>query len=197
MPKAYRQRFQDAKCQDIQTYVEFKETLLNRWCASQKVGNSFDKLRQLMLLEEFKQCIPIPIKTYLEEQKVTELQKAASLADDYKLIHKSLTTVVEPKGMKTVDFPRSEQRGLSNYWFRPTCAYFKKRGHLMSKCWILEKKDRKRVTSKGVKPMNSISSSNTLHSYQPFISSSFCQFRRIVCPYLSQSFMLLEHRSHY
>ena len=57
MPEAYRQRFRDAKCQDSQTYMEFareKETLFNKWCASQQVGNNFDKLKQLILLEELR-----------------------------------------------------------------------------------------------------------------------------------------------
>ena len=70
VPEAYRQRFQDAKCQDSQTYMDFareKETLFNKWCASQQVGNNFDKLKQLILLEEFKKCVSTPIKTYLEE----------------------------------------------------------------------------------------------------------------------------------
>ena len=47
VPEAYRQRFRDAKCQDSQTYMEFareKETLFNKWCASQQVGNNFDML---------------------------------------------------------------------------------------------------------------------------------------------------------
>jgi len=40
-------------------------------------------------MEEFKQCVPVDIKTYLEEQKVSDVYKAATLADDYKLTHHS------------------------------------------------------------------------------------------------------------
>ena len=95
VPEAYRQKFRDTKCQEGKTYMEFacqKEALFNRWCTSQQVGNNYEKLKQLVLLEEFKKCvrIPTPIKTYLEEQKVDDLQRAAILADDYKLTHKSL-----------------------------------------------------------------------------------------------------------
>jgi len=70
VPEAYRQRFCDAKCQDNQTYMEFaceKETLFDKWCASQQFGNNYG-LRQLMLHGEFKKCVPTPIKTYLKEQ---------------------------------------------------------------------------------------------------------------------------------
>ena len=68
-----------------------KEALFNKWCASQQVGNSFDRIKQLVLLEEFKKCVPTPMKTHLEEQKINKLQRAASLADDYKFTHKSST----------------------------------------------------------------------------------------------------------
>ena len=93
IPEAYWQKFRDTKCQEGKTYMEFarqKEALFNRWCASQQVGNNYEKLKQLVLLEEFKKCVPTPIKAYLKEQKVDDLQKAAILADDYKLTHKSL-----------------------------------------------------------------------------------------------------------
>ena len=38
-------------------------------------------------MEEFKQCVPVDIKTYLEEQKVFDVHKVATLADDYNLTH--------------------------------------------------------------------------------------------------------------
>ena len=45
------------------------------------------KLRQLLLLEEFKNCLPSEVKTYLDEHKVESLQRGATLADDYTLTH--------------------------------------------------------------------------------------------------------------
>ena len=43
-----------------------------------------------------------PYKTYLEEQKVNKLQRAASLADDYKFTHKS-STAPESKLQRQVE----------------------------------------------------------------------------------------------
>ena len=66
------------------SFTEFarqKEMLFNR---SQEVRS---KLKQLVLMEEFKQCVSVDIKTYLVEQKVADAYKAATLADDYKLTH--------------------------------------------------------------------------------------------------------------
>lgn len=51
-----------------------KKTLLNRICLSKDVGQKFDQLRQLISLEDFKQCAHADIRTYLIEQKVDLLQ---------------------------------------------------------------------------------------------------------------------------
>jgi len=92
VPEAYRQKFRESKKGDNQTYVEFacdKEWLLDRWCASMGVDSDFKHLRELMLLEEFKTCLPTEMKMYLEEQKATTLQQAAVRSDDYSLTHRS------------------------------------------------------------------------------------------------------------
>jgi len=92
VPEAYRQNFRNYKKGDKQTYTEFareKEALLDRWCASKEVADDFQKLRQLVLVEEFKACVPANIKTYIDEQKATTLYQAAILADDYSLTHRN------------------------------------------------------------------------------------------------------------
>ena len=46
------------------------------------------KLRQLMLVEEFKRCINSDITSFLYEKQVETLKAAARLADNYALTHK-------------------------------------------------------------------------------------------------------------
>ncbi|KAJ8035392.1 hypothetical protein HOLleu_22614 [Holothuria leucospilota] len=90
VPEAYRQKFRKYRKADTQTYVEFayqKERHFDRWCASKKVS-TFDTLRQLMLVEEFKRCVNDDIKTHLEENKADNLEEVANLADQYALTHK-------------------------------------------------------------------------------------------------------------
>ncbi|KAJ8039979.1 Intraflagellar transport protein 25-like [Holothuria leucospilota] len=90
VPEAYRQKFRKYRKADTQTYVEFayqKERHFDRWCASKKVS-TFDTLRQLMLVEEFKRCVNEDIKTHLEENKADKLSEVANLADQYALTHK-------------------------------------------------------------------------------------------------------------
>ena len=50
-----------------------------------QLENSFEKLRNLILVEEFKRCIPNNIKTFVDEKKVEEL--AQSIRDLGRLIN--------------------------------------------------------------------------------------------------------------
>ena len=73
VPEAYRQKFRNCKKENEQTHVEFartKEQLFDRWCSSKKIGSDHEKLRQLMLVEEFKRCINSDIKSFLDEKQV-------------------------------------------------------------------------------------------------------------------------------
>ena len=91
VPEAYRQKFRDCRKEPNQTHVEFartKEQLFDRWCSSKKVGFDHEKLRQLMLVEEFKWCINSDVRAFLNEKEVENLDVAARLADDYSLTHK-------------------------------------------------------------------------------------------------------------
>ena len=100
VPEAYRQKFRNCKKDSNQTHVEFarsKEQLFDRWCCSKKIDQNYDKLRQLMLVEEFKRCIQSDVKTFLDEKQVENLEEAARLADDYYLTNKvSFTAKTKP-----------------------------------------------------------------------------------------------------
>ena len=81
-PETYRQKFRNCQRDNSQTFVEFarvKEQLLDHWCHSQKVDKNFEKLRQLILIEEFKRRIPFNMKTFMDEKQVENLQEAADL----------------------------------------------------------------------------------------------------------------------
>ena len=62
----YLQKFRNYRKQESQTHVEFaheKEVYFGRWCNSRKVDRHFEKLRQVILIEEFKRCVCDDIKT--------------------------------------------------------------------------------------------------------------------------------------
>ena len=162
VPEAYRQKFRNCKKDSNQTHVEFarnKEQLFDRWCCSKKIDQNYDKLRQLVLVEEFKRCIQSDVKTFLCEKQVETLEEAARLADDYYLTHK-VSFIAKPKptsshpqnkfmsgnssGMPSqanTPKPNSTSETKSQYPLsRPTCDYCKKPGHLVSECLKLKRK---------------------------------------------------------
>ena len=70
-------------------FARTKEQLFDSWCSSKKEGSDHEKLRQLMLVEEFKWCINSDVRAFLNEKEVENLDVAARLADDYSLTHKT------------------------------------------------------------------------------------------------------------
>lgn len=46
-----------------------------------------EQLRKLILLEEFKKCLPEKVVTYLNEQKQSKITDAAVLADEFTSTH--------------------------------------------------------------------------------------------------------------
>ena len=83
VPEAYRQKFRNCRKEHEQTHVEFartKEQLFDRWCSSKKIGSDYPKLRQLMLVEEFKRCINSDVKSFLDEKEVETLGKSCSFS---------------------------------------------------------------------------------------------------------------------
>ena len=92
MPEAYRHKFRNTCRKPGQTHVEFareKEMTFDRWYRSLKVDQDFDNLREVVLLEEFKKSVTFSVRSHLDDHKVTNVKKAALMADEYELTHKN------------------------------------------------------------------------------------------------------------
>ena len=173
VPEAYRQKFRNCRKENDQTHVEFartKEQLFDRWCSSKKIGSDYPKLRQLMLVEEFKRCINSDVKSFSDEEEAETLEKAARLADDYTLTHKvSFVSKANPRkpfyptsghkpspslqsGNSSQNVPKPKPPGENkghNPLSQPICNYCKQSGHIVSDCPVLK---RKREKQEGLKP---------------------------------------------
>ena len=175
VPEAYRQKFRNCKKENEQTHVEFartKEQLFDRWCSSKKIGSNHEKLRQLMLVEEFKRCINSDIKSFLDEKQVETLEAAARLADDYALTHK-VSFINKSNPSRRPFFPHSGSKHSPSYppgshsqtitskpkpsgenkdqnpLSQPICNYCKRTGYIISECLHLK---RKKENQEGLKP---------------------------------------------
>ena len=86
----YREKFRSVHKEQNKTYAEFAHyvnVLKDKWLSASKV-ETLDDLKELIVLEQFLNGIPLDVKTYLLEREVTTLKRAASLAEDYSLVHK-------------------------------------------------------------------------------------------------------------
>ncbi|XP_030835976.1 uncharacterized protein LOC115921856 [Strongylocentrotus purpuratus] len=158
VPEAYRQRFRKARKEESQTHMEFsrqKEQLFDRWSSSLHIDHDYDKLREILLLEEFKRSVRLDVRIHLEEQRVDSLDEAARIADDYVLTHKiSHKVSVEPKkngnwskSQKTSSSqekdeikPQSQQGQVTGERMCYACRQY---GHIKSKCPSLQAKKQK------------------------------------------------------
>ena len=86
VPEAYRQKFRNFKTEAHKTHVEFvreKERLFDRWCMSEKMGTNFKNLKEMIFLEELKNCVNPSFKNYVTENKAPTVQKASEMADEF------------------------------------------------------------------------------------------------------------------
>lgn len=72
VPKAYHQKFRNYRKIDAQMCQVFtrKNTYFDRWNAMRNIKTNYKNFKQIVLIKEFKNCIPEDIKTHINESKV-------------------------------------------------------------------------------------------------------------------------------
>ncbi|KAI5630203.1 hypothetical protein C0J50_10348, partial [Silurus asotus] len=112
VPKAYRQNFRNTVKSASQTYVEFareKTMPLDKWCSASGVSD-FSQVIELILLEEFKSCLPEQLVVHLNEQKIDMLAKAAIFSDEFVLTHKVVFSPPSSRKVVSAPSPASKSR---------------------------------------------------------------------------------------
>lgn len=180
VPEAYRQKFREFRKSASQSFVEFareKTGLFEKWLAANQV-TEFSSLKELILLEEFKRCVPERVKMYLNEQKVVSIATAAVMAEEFMLTHKHTFTLSD-QSLRSSARKQTESVGRTqNSPVKETreCFYCHKPGHVIANCLALKAKQERIVKprSSSINLVNTrvISSANELESvFQPFILS--------------------------
>ena len=218
VPEAYRQKYRNCRKENDQRHVEFartKEQLFDRWCSSKKIGSDYPKLRQLMLVEEFKRCINFDVKSFLDEKEVETLEKAARLADDYTLTHKvSFVSKANPRKLfyppsghkqspslqsgnsnQNAAKPKPGENKGHNPLSQPICNYCKQSGHIVSDCPVLKRKWEKQeglkptgLTSLKLTPQSCVKDQTHIQAKVPETDSVM----EIYEPFLSDGFVSLN-----
>ena len=132
-----------------------------------KEVSTFDELKELMLIEEFKSCCTRELKLHLEELKLTSLQENAIASDEYVLSHRNLVyqnrwrnqrsnnskgdiSKKETSSVKEESKPGEESIALSKnkrspkgsptrYGKKVICYYCQKPGHVRANCYAFKK----------------------------------------------------------
>ncbi|KAL0153990.1 hypothetical protein M9458_050705, partial [Cirrhinus mrigala] len=195
VPEAYRQKFRKHVKNPSQTFVEFareKTTLFEKWCTASKI-TTLEQLKELILVEEFKNCISEKIVVYLNEQKASSLSEAAIFADEFVLTHKvaftsprsSRRTVVERNysSKATAAVPKDDQNSDSSVMSRE-CFYCHEKGHLIAACPVLKRKSQRKAQStyKSVSLVHTHSSDSLLSidpSFEPFVCEGVVAFSEL------------------
>ncbi len=149
VPEAYRQKFRDYGKSAKKTFVEIareKGNLFDKWCSS-KVS-TFEQLRELILVEDFKSCLPENIVVHLNEKKVAKLSDAAVITDEFVLTHRRVFPSVRqgrnrsPVDDTVKDLVRAghlksgslRKHELKRTGDKRVCFYCLDPGHLISEC---------------------------------------------------------------
>ena len=162
VPEAYRQKFRSQRKTFSQTYVEFahvKQRSFDQWCHAMNVQKDYENLRQIVLIEEFKNNLNVNLRMYIDERRPKDINEAAWLADEYTLIHQ--TNFQSKQGSNShrvgekTNFPikssgekekanqsksSSSKPRSSNWSSSVRCSFCKKPGHILSDCFILKRR---------------------------------------------------------
>lgn len=105
-PEAYRMKFRSWTKQEKQTRVEFSRdqtVWFDKWVNAMDCKDDYDRLREMILIEQFKNRVGEPIQVYLNERKLTTLHETAVCADGYVLIHKGSKSKSDDRHFRSKD----------------------------------------------------------------------------------------------
>ena len=178
VPEAYRQKFRtQKKKKENHSYVEFlleKENALDKWCDSKRIDGDVEKLRQLILAEEFLNCVPEEVKAHQMERKIDVNYEMAALADEYILTHRKtkektytgsrvkFKAELSPEGR-----PKEENRRTFQSSSRTVVCYkCGKAGHIAIRCQLGKGPERNQTQSG--KPQGAVTTTRGNKSYRPW-----------------------------
>ena len=158
IPDRHRQNFRECKRDHKESYSDFcaqLSRLAEKWLRAAE-ALTYDSLKELILLEQFKSTLDNKTRMFIEEKKPANLKEAGKLADEFSLIygqsktesntHKSgdskshRSPSNQPaKEFKPYNKPQNQHyqgysHGYSNQRSPPVCNYCNKTGHIASHC---------------------------------------------------------------
>ena len=177
VPEAYRQKFRTQRKTENQSYVEFlreKKNALDKWCDSKRIDGDPEKLRQLILAEEFLNCVPEEVRVHLSERKTDVTYEMAALADEYILTHrktKEKTFTGSKVKFKAELSPEGRPKEGNRRTFQSSsrtvvCYKCGKAGHIAIRCQLGKGPERNQTQPR--KPQGTVTTTRGNQSYRPW-----------------------------
>ena len=155
-------------------FLREKGNALDKWCDSKRIDGDAEKPRQLILAEEFLNCVPEEVRVHLSERKTDVNYEMAALADEYTLTHrktkeKTCTGIrvkfkaeLSPEGR-----PKEENRRTFQSSSRTVVCYKCGRaGHIAIRCQLGKSPERNQTQSG--KPQGAVTTTRENQSYRPW-----------------------------
>lgn len=153
----------------------------DNWCSAAGVRTKED-MRELILLEQFKNSVSDRIADYVNERGAKTVAEAAALADDFFLTHSgSRSSVAFGPREKIFQGARSPEVGFGNsrssWESDKVCNYCRKRGYWKNDCYSLKSHSRQATAGPNpvlctavMAPEVEAEVTSGLKSYLPFIT---------------------------
>ena len=151
-------------------FLREKENALDKWCDSKRIDGDAEKLRQLILAEEFLNCVPEEVRVHLSERKTDVTYEMAALVDEYILTHRK--TKGKPYTGSKVKFkaelrPKEENRRTFQSSSRTVVCYkCGKAGHIAIRCQLGKGPERNQTQPR--KPQGAVTTPRGNQSYRPW-----------------------------
>jgi len=91
VPEVYRKRFRTTTKNNSETFSDFAfrlSTIFKRWMEGVKAFADLPTMKEVIMLEQFQECLEQDVRIWLIDQKPKTLCEAARLADQYVAIHR-------------------------------------------------------------------------------------------------------------
>ena len=157
-PERYRKVFRESKKEHEQSHVDFlrqKKKHFKRWVRSKNVDKDYEKLANLILMEEFNNHVRSDVRIHLADRNIEQVEEAAVKADEYLVIHtssrfstfdknkqKDQESKIDKKQSNPVEYNKNRHKDQSKESLmnsKPVCNHCKKVGHTREKCFLLNK----------------------------------------------------------
>ena len=116
VPEVYREKFRSIKKDNTVTFKEFAfrlEISFKRLIHSLN-ATKFEKLKQVVLIEQYMSCLPDDIRIWLLDRNPTTLSDAAKLSDEYTAVHKNHASLLSKTSFTAVTGHSNTNRYNSN-----------------------------------------------------------------------------------